>query len=357
MAEDKNNKNKAPKELVETTQEEDILAPEEEIVKPDKIDTTSLLEVEEMPESSELQKRREQTQSKLKQLAEVPEEEGDAFSNQGERTGIMDLIRESGLSGRHFTFCCSGILVLAIIGGIVYASINGGFDFLKHWFDQKSNETVDETPTPEDVQDSDQDLAVQYGILIGGAILDEDQSTDLGEFLGSVASNSEFAQIVNDLQMIYSGTNQDIFELLDQSKERATSLENYIDRLKYLQALGKTNIDKLQVQNRQIEQEFINAENNRDAFEEEFFVDLGNLDGNASSTSLNDYINHAQIVVNLRAKFRARERLIDYYSQVLEDLALRITDIEFNKEAIVKGVKIIDIQGSDLNLIIDESEF
>ena len=41
---------------------------------------------------------------------------------------------------------------------------------------------------------------------------------------------------------------------------------------------------------------------------------------------------------------------------LIDSIALRLTDLDFNEEALVKGIQIVEIEGSDLDLIIDGTE-
>lgn len=331
------------------------------------IDTDDILEVEEMPESSELQRRRQQTKSQLQELANVEgEEESPAFDGDGE-SGLMALLRESNLSTKHLKFCCGAVVILGLIGAAVYGIANGGISKITSLFEGDGKEVVKEEPevdegdedvvTEDDEEILDVSVPLELGILIGTDGAENDETTDAGEDLGEVGSNSELAQMIEDFQKVYSGASQDVWELLDQSTDRSKTLEEFIDKLSYLEYLARTNIEKLQEQNDRISREFTAAEEQRDEAEAEFFAALENMDGNKTNAALDEYTLHAKRVVELRAKFRARERLRDFYEAVLEDLTLRITDIELNREALVKGVKVVDIRGSDLDLIIDESEF
>ena len=81
----------------------------------------AVFEVEDMPESNELQERRRKTKSRLQELSntegENPDAEEGAFE---EESGLMDLLREANLSTRHLKFCCSGVLLVAVLIGLFF---------------------------------------------------------------------------------------------------------------------------------------------------------------------------------------------------------------------------------------------
>ena len=61
-------------------------------------------------------------------------------------------------------------------------------------------------------------------------------------------------------------------------------------------------------------------------------------------------------VVNIRAQYLARLKLVEYYELVLTSMERRINDIDLNEEALIKGIQVVEIAGSDLDLIIQEDE-
>ncbi len=327
------------------------------------IDTSKILEVEEMPESSELQRRRQQTKSMLQELSNVENEDGSSAFEGGEEGGLMALLRESNLSTKHLKFCCGAVVIVGLIGFAVYGLASGGISKITSYFegDAEVEEEKPDEEKPDETEDEepvlDVSIPLDMGILLGTNETVDDEITDTGEDLGEVGANDELAQKLEDFQKVYSGASQDVWELLDQSSDRSKTLEEFIDKLHYLEFLGRTNVEALQEENAQIATEFGAAEERRDEAEQEFFAAMENMDGNKTTATLDEYTLHAKRVVELRAKYRARERLISFYESVLEDLALRISDIELNREALVKGVRVVDISGSDLDLIIDESEF
>jgi hypothetical protein len=74
------------------------------------------IEVAEMSESQELQRRRQSMRNKLEESSvmqaseDVPDEE--LFDSDG---GLMDMLREANLKPKHLRFCCGGVLVLLVI--------------------------------------------------------------------------------------------------------------------------------------------------------------------------------------------------------------------------------------------------
>ena len=54
-----------------------------------------------------------------------------------------------------------------------------------------------------------------------------------------------------------------------------------------------------------------------------------------------------------KARYKAIGNMTHMYGQILRKMRVRIRDIELNREALITGVKVFDVKGSDLELILD----
>jgi hypothetical protein len=318
------------------------------------------LEVADMPESNELQERRRKTKNRLRELSEVGDPEvheggGQAFEN--EEGGLMDLLKEANLSKRQVGFCCGGVLVVFLLVGLIY----GGIKVWNSWPASAPDEVIPQetttTPPPEDTSvSSTPDTSLTAGIMVGQSTA-ADSTTGLGEDIGSTSQNEdELTQLIADFSKMYEAMQVDVNQLLDQSTDRNKALADYEQQLNYLLYLGKQNEQKLIDESSALVAQYQNIEDQKATQETRFFDRLRNLDAFASTAALNSFVADGQEVVKLRAHYMARQKLLAYYQQVLESLSARIADVQLNEHALIEGVKVVDIQGSDINLIIDESQ-
>lgn len=316
------------------------------------------LEVEDMPESNELQERRRKTKNRLQELSniggEMPADGSTAFEDD-EESGLMDLLREANLSPRHLKFCCSGVVLIALLIGLFF----GGKSLWNWWQDRpQDEEPVTEEPD-EPVEEPDEgeysflDPSILGGILVGEDTPEDDPATDIGENLGDNSSTGDsFSDQINDFAKIFESLEVDVNELLNQSSDRLGTLRDYESELNYHVYLAEQNLEALQAESNAFAEKFAAVEESKDELELEFFAELQDLDAPAATSRLNAFIEQGQEIVRLRALFNAREKLISYYTQALEVLELRIADITLNEEALVKGVKVVELEGSTLDLII-----
>ncbi len=83
-----------------------------------------------------------------------------------------------------------------------------------------------------------------------------------------------------------------------------------------------------------------------------FFEQLTALNAQTAQDILNDFIDASEQAVALRARFKALQKVQSFYAAALPRLALRIHDIELNKEALIAGIKVYRVQGSDLKMVV-----
>ena len=129
----------------------------------DQLEEPGGLEVEDMPESNELQERRRKTKNRLNQLASMREPgwEGTQTAPDGageEESGLFDLLREANLSTRHLKFCCGGVLGLFILVGLYF----GGKALWNLWESRPDEPDVEEPVEVPDDEYWQRQIKCQY---------------------------------------------------------------------------------------------------------------------------------------------------------------------------------------------------
>lgn len=313
------------------------------------------LEVAAMPESNELSERRRKTKNRLRELSDLGNESeenaDDSAAFEDDEGGLMDLLKEANLSKKQVGTCCGGVLVLFLLVGLIY----GGVKAWDAWKNRTPNEVeVVEDPTEE--VSSVADSSIQAGVLLGENSTG-DSETGTGEDLGTRASSEdELSQFIVDFSKFYSSMTTDVNELLDQSTNREQTLMEYEQQLNYLIYVAKQNSTQLQKEMNSLEDQYASLEQQKATQEDRFFEKLRVTDAFAATGALNSFIADSQELIRLRAHYQARQKILSYYEQILENADQRLEDLTLNEEALIKGIQVVDISGSDLNLIIDESE-
>lgn len=333
--------------------------------------STGPLQVEKMEASDELQRRRRQMKASLMQVSgENPSEstEGSAESAfEEESGGLMALLKEAKITRKHLRFCL-GALFLILLGG---ALIWGGIKVVGFIWDWATNEEdsppSQEDPVVEEPPETPQgnvwevttplDESIFSGVLLGVEEVEQDLSVFIGELLGSQVGTDDFTLILQDFSKLYHALQVDVNDLLNVSKDRQATLDEYIDELEYLEEVSIQNVENLLQQNEMLSNRFSEIDDEKDLAEVHFFEELEEIDPFAAGAALDEFIALSQESVDLRAQYLAREKILEYYETLLELLELKILAITLNEEALVKGIQVVDIPGIDLDLIIEEPEF
>ncbi len=325
------------------------------------------LEVEDMPESNELQERRRKTKNRLQELSntqnETPSPDSGAFEDD-EESGLMDLLREANLTPRHLKFCCGGVVVVILLIALVF-----GAKAAVDWWQARPDEpeVVDEeapeeeVPVDEDDEDTEEesvlDSSILGSILVGEGTTEGDDAPGVGENIGDNTDNSDsLSRYINDFAKIFAALEVDVNELLNQSSNRTETLNDYVSELNYLTYLAGQNLALLEEESEALAGKFTAVEEQKEENELRFFTELQDLDAPAAKAAFETFVDEGQDIVRLRAEFNARQKLISYYEQAAEILERRSLDIELNREALLKGVRVVEVEGSDLDLIIQEED-
>ena len=146
----------------------------------------------------------------------------------------------------------------------------------------------------------------------------------------------------------------DVFAYLNQAENRSDALDNFINLLETLntKALARTQ-DLTSVINF-LQANFQSQEVTIGLTEAAFFENLGIFDGENAEEELGQFIGLQKEQSEVRAKMGAYEGLRDYYEFFLPKLDNLIRAINANRDPLIAGVKVVEIQNMTLPLIIRE---
>jgi hypothetical protein len=156
------------------------------------------------------------------------------------------------------------------------------------------------------------------------------------------------------LGKINNALSVDIFAYLNQSESRATSLDNYVHLLETLNEKAKTRSQDLaSVVN------FLTANSKAQdtsitLTEDTFFNNLKIFNGENAEQELGRFIGMQQDQTETKAKIGAYSGLKQYYDFFLPKLDNLIRAIKANRDPLIAGVKVVEIQNMTLPLIIHE---
>ncbi len=157
------------------------------------------------------------------------------------------------------------------------------------------------------------------------------------------------AQILSNIKNTLS---VDLFQYLNQSTSRADSLDEY---LKLLQTLSKKTDQR--INDLQSKIAFLTANSKAKAIEVKtsetaFFSNIKTLDGPNADKELKKFVGIKEGEVEIKAKLGAYKSLQNYYKFFKPKLDTRKKAVKANRDVLIAGVKVMEIQNMTLPLVI-----
>lgn len=162
-----------------------------------------------------------------------------------------------------------------------------------------------------------------------------------------------YMQALSKLQNAFA---TDIHQLLDNSSDRQKTLQLHLDELNAAQEEALATLNEINLKKDSLKIEFNEVTTLKDQYEKDFFAAMENLEGTKSNDLLNEFIRISQDQIDLKAEYNSLSKVAAMFDIATANMEARIKDIEYNKDALIQGVKVVDIRGSDLDLIIHEEE-
>jgi len=156
------------------------------------------------------------------------------------------------------------------------------------------------------------------------------------------------------LSQIKNTLSVDVFAYLNQADNRSDALDNYIHLLEKLnekaiaRAQDLTSVVNFLKANEQSQEVSIGLT------EDAFFKNLEIFDGQNAEEELGQFIGMQKEQTEVRAKIGAYEGLRDYYEFFLPKIENLLRAIKANRDPLIAGVKVVEIQNMTLPLIIKE---
>jgi len=170
----------------------------------------------------------------------------------------------------------------------------------------------------------------------------------------TISINSTLTSDTKILQKINNVLSVDIFYYLNQSANRADTLENHIKLLEILQKKCNERINDLGSKITFLKGNSESKEIEIKTSEETFFENLKLLNGESAENELGKFIGAEEKQVGIKAKIGAYTKLQEYYKFFMPRLETLTRTIKLNRGPLIAGVKVVEIQNMALPLIIQQ---
>lgn len=239
----------------------------------------------------------------------------------------------------------------------------GFFERISLWFagseDEQPDEDTVEIPIEEPTQEEPGDLG-GVGVVgnIGSEVLDDIDGEAI-ELLNIIGINQrqesrlgEYIQTYRELRSVF---NTDLFAYLSVVNDREAAFEEYLLSLRGNYEKSLMAISDLQSEIDEYNQRLSLLDADLDQVEAQFFGEVEALNAARVDELLVVFQELGRKEVVLTSELRARQSVLDRFNGVETIVADRITAIELNKDAFVKGVQVVDYRNVDLDLVIQNN--
>lgn len=217
------------------------------------------------------------------------------------------------------------------------------------------------TPTPsEDLPDGWIHPSVYSSVLLGTVPYTFEGTTGVST---AIAIGVTTETITTDLEeglalikKISAALHTDVRQMLDDASVRTKSLDDYIALLTDYRARIVQLQEDLQADMGELQTSFEGHTTDKTSAEETFFTAFDTYDAVSAQTALDTFITAQQKAGKEKAYYKAFVLLDNLYDTALSTLDLRLTDLQSNRAALIEGVQVVDIQGSNLDLILSEED-
>ena len=166
--------------------------------------------------------------------------------------------------------------------------------------------------------------------------------------------NSVLISDTEILKQIDNSLSVDIFQYLNQSTNRSDTLNEYIRLLEILEGKCNERISELESKITFLSGNYKSQESEVQYSEEAFFKNLKLLNGENAEDELAKFIGVREKQVDVRAKIGTYTKLQEYYKFFKPRIENLLKTIKLNRDALIAGVKVVEIQNMALPLIIKQ---
>lgn len=281
------------------------------------------------------------------------------------REKFSTLLQDAHIGPRQIGIYCGGCLILVLL---IFGAVWG----IQKWFlaeTPEPAEIVQDIPSepvisPEQKEDPALSTAQFLGLEPGSILQWKDVSLQSAFLLGTESERFEqrFTQHIQFLKKVKNALQTDLFQYLSQSRDRSRSLDDYVRDLEKMLEEGSRNTREIESIMELLQTQFENDTAAKNDYEQRFFAALDSLSGDEAQEFLEKFVEIKKSQVELQAQFQAYKRLKEgtgaknqkgsFYDKFLRIIARRLKDIDLNRDALIKGVKVVELEGSDLDLVV-----
>ncbi len=309
----------------------------------------------------------------------LPGENPPSSKGLSNKKSFWNSLSEAGVSKKMIFKSCAGLLILIVI--VTFLSLGGISKITNLFSGTNTNNTPNNPGTVTESENialnnaqvfgknagSNSSVTIPSPIKMAQLFGKEFMPLNIEYWQSAVVNSGVFGEqtlrdqlegdyrIITSIDLLRKMSNAykvDINDTLNRAISREQALDDYLALMNKLYTDAKEMKAMLTQELSIISTTFNSLEQPKKDLETLFFQNFEQLLANEASKNLNDYINYSKELVVLKARYKALQRIDERFATFLQSFRARIQDLQDNRDALIKGIKVYDVPQSDLELIV-----
>jgi len=191
-------------------------------------------------------------------------------------------------------------------------------------------------------------------ISYGGSMVGIDSSISAGTY--EVGDKETLVLRIDLLREIENARKVDLYEYLNKFVDRRQALQDHLEILNGLVFKAESEKAAVMQEMTAINSSYEASSEQKVKYETGFFDSLNSLYGETAYNNLELFVEVSQKQTKEKAYYNSLVKINELLSSAISALSPRIRDISVNADALIKGVKVFEVHGSNIDAIIIQNE-
>lgn len=166
-----------------------------------------------------------------------------------------------------------------------------------------------------------------------------------------------FVKHIELLRSMRNYTKISVIHLMQESSDRANTLNQLLVEMTDQVKLGQNSIAELREEIGSLQNEQKIHEGMRNEANKSYNSAITNFDAGETYRTIMESIKEQNLSTELNIKIKALQKFTSIYESILKILTVKIRFVTANRDGLVKGVVVVDVKGSQEDLILSEDEW
>lgn len=191
-------------------------------------------------------------------------------------------------------------------------------------------------------------------VSYGGSTVGVDSAISAGT--SEMSGKEALVARINLLREIENARKVDLYEYLNKFVDRRQALQDHLEILNGLVLRAESEKTVVSQEMSSINSSYDASSEQKSKYEMSFFESLNSLYGETAYNNLELFIEASQKQIKEKAYYNSLVKINELLNSAISALSPRIRDISVNADALIKGVKVFEVHGSNIDAIIIQNQ-